>query len=243
MRVIRCESGGAVCREGTDRVFALLKKRPDAILGMATGNTMVPFYAEWVRRFRVEGVSFRRISTFNLDEYVGLPASHPASFRSFLAEYLYSKVDIDLSSTHVLDGCAKDLGAEGRRYEEEIRKAGGIDLQLLGIGQNGHIGFNEPGSPLDGRAHVVELAASTIAASRSAFPKGEEVPRQAVTIGVATILEARSILLLATGASKAEAIVAMVEGPQTAGCPASALQRHPNTTVLLDAPAARLLKR
>jgi glucosamine-6-phosphate deaminase len=204
---------------------------------------MEPVYDELARKHRKEGLDFSRCRTFNLDEYVGLRANDPSSYHFYMRERLFDRVNIDPRNTHLPDGTAKDLGAECKRYERLIADAGGIDLQLLGIGLNGHLGFNEPLSALRSRTRVELLSPETRAQNAPLFPKPTPVPRQAITMGVGTILEARRCLLLATGREKAEIVARAVEGPMTARIIASALQLHPYCTVILDAAAAGSLKR
>ncbi len=211
-----------------------VRLRPDSVLGLATGATPIPIYAELVRMHREEGLSFRRVSTFNLDEYVGLASDHPASYRRYMQEHLFGRVDLAPERTHVPDGLAQDIPACCARYEEQIRMAGGVDLQLLGLGQDGHIGFNEPSSSLASRTRLKTLTPHTVAANRPGFPPGEAVPRHVLTMGIGTIMEARRCLLVAFGARKASAVARMVEGPLTAMVPASMLQMHPCATIIVD---------
>jgi glucosamine-6-phosphate deaminase len=179
-------------------------------------------------------LSFARVTSFNLDEYCGLPADHPSTFLAYMREKLFSLVDIDASKAHLPDGSAVDPDAVAAAYEASIAKAGGIDLQLLGIGQNGHIGFNEPGSPAISRTRRVSLSPLTLAANAADFPSGEMPPPHAITMGIATILEAREIILLATGAGKAAALEAAINGPVSENCPASFLRLHPHVTIVCD---------
>ncbi len=238
MKVLICASAADAIARAARQVVATIAAKPGAALGLATGATFAPVYAALVAAHRAGEVSFARVASFNLDEYVGLPAAHPQSYRSEMRRMLFDHVDIDPARAHLPDGNAADPDAEAARYDRAIAAAGGIDLQLLGLGVNGHIGFNEPSSSLGSRTRTKDLAPPTIAANRRFFPAGEEPPRQSITMGVATIMEARDILLLATGAAKAAALRATVEGPVTAFCPASALQFHPRVTVLCDEAAA-----
>jgi glucosamine-6-phosphate deaminase len=229
---------GFVAHLVTERLAA----EPRLVLGLATGQTFMAVYQRLVGAFGGGAVSFAAATSFNLDEYAGLPADHPASYHAFMRRCLFDHVDIDPARAHLPDGMAGDLDAEAARYEAAIRAAGGIGLQLLGIGENGHIGFNEPGAAFLSRTRVVDLDASTRKANSRFFPAGEEVPERALTMGVATILEAREIVLAATGARKAAAIQAALAGPVSPACPASNLHRHPRVTIVCDrAAAARLL--
>lgn len=216
------------------------KDRP--VLGLATGSTMEQVYTNLVARHRAGVLSFANTTTFNLDEYVGLSPDHPQSYRQTMEKLLFSHVDVDPSAHHLPRGDAPDPHVESERYEAAIAFDGGIDLQLLGIGQNGHIGFNEPTSSLGARTRIKTLTRSTREANARFFDHPDEVPRYAITMGIATILDARHAVLLATGSSKAAAVARMVEGPLGADCPATALQMHPKATVIVDRNAASELR-
>jgi glucosamine-6-phosphate deaminase len=235
------DAAAAIARAG-DIVARALRARPDMVLGLATGGTMLPLYDDLVARHETDGLSFARATTFNLDEYVGLSPDHPCSYHRYMREAFFDRVDLDLARTHLPRGDAPDPQAEARAYEARIAAAGGIDLQILGLGRNGHIGFNEPTSSLGSRTRIKTLTDDTRQANRRYFASFEATPRYAITTGVATILDARATLLLATGAAKSEAVARMVEGPLGAACPASALQLHPAATVILDAEAAGELR-
>ncbi len=222
-----------------DRYEALLKAKPDAILGGATGSTPLGLYAELVRRNKAGKISFKDVKTFNLDEYVGLDGSHDQSYRYFMNKNLFEQIDIDIANTHVPSGIVTENCAD---YDKEIEAAGGIDLQLLGIGVDGHIGFNEPGTPLDSLTHVVELEESTRVANSRFFKSIDEVPTHAVTMGIKTVMNARAIILMAIGKSKAEIIAKTLQGPICTEVPASILQLHPFVEFYLDPEAAALLK-
>jgi len=219
------------------RLARALQERPALRLGLATGNTFVPIYAALVALHRAGGFSFAEAMSFNLDEYIGLSRGHPASFAAYMHRHLFDHVDLPANNGRLPD-VHGDIDAACRQYEAAIAAAGGIDLQVLGIGRNGHIGFNEPGSSLDSRTRQVELSASTREANRRDFPAGESVPPAAVTMGLGTILAAREILLVATGSAKKAALQTAFRLPPSADCPASALQGHPNITVFCDAAAA-----
>lgn len=221
-----------------DVLAAAIQKSPQIVLGLATGRSMVGVYARLVEAHRAGELSFSRVKSFNLDEWCGIAPDHPASFAAYMRHHLFGHVDIAPAAWHL--PATGDPGA-GQAYEAAIAAAGGIDVQLLGIGRNGHIGFNEPGSALTSRTRIVTLDASTRAAAAADFPPGESVPETAITMGVATILEARHIVLLATGAAKAEALAAALQGPQTPANPASFLRGHPRVTIVADAEAAACL--
>jgi glucosamine-6-phosphate deaminase len=219
-----------------------LRANPRCVLGLATGNTMEAVYRHLVRKHREHKLDFSGCTTFNLDEYVGLPPSSPNSYRYFMNEHLFMRVNLRLENTHLPDGRAADLGAECRRYESLIARSGGIDLQLLGIGRSGHIGFNEPLSALRSRTREKALTPTTIRQNAPLFGGEDKVPRRAITMGVGTILDAKRCLLLATGGEKAGIIAQAVEGPITSMVSASALQLHPRATVIVDESAASQLK-
>jgi glucosamine-6-phosphate deaminase len=229
-----------VCAAGADELARLVARKPDAVLGLPTGATPRPLYAELVRRCRAGGLSLARATTFNLDEYVGVGPEHPGSFRHYMEEALFRHVDLPAERAHVPDGLAADVPAACAAYEAAIATAGGLDLVLLGLGEDGHVAFNEPTSSLASRTRLKTLSAASRAANQAAFGR-EPVPSHVVTIGIATILEARRCLLLAHGARKAPALAAMVEGAVTSRVPASALQLHPCATVLCDEAAAAQL--
>ena len=232
----------AACARAADLVEQMVRTKPDAVLALPAGNTPRPVYAELVRRHREQGLSFARATAFTLDEYAEIAADHHASFRRYLSETFYRHVDLPRAAAHAPDATAADLDTECARYEGAIAASGGIDLCLLGVGGNGHIAFNEPGSPFDSRTRIVTLADDSRIAVAAAFG-GEPVPARALTIGIATILAARRCVLLAYGGSKADVIAGAVEGPATPLLPASALQLHPDATIILDAAAASRLRR
>lgn len=215
--------------------------RAGGVLGLATGSTPTPTYQELIRRHAEEGLSFANCKAFLLDEYCGLPKTHPESYYATIRRELTSHIDIPDAKVHSLDGLATDPESAAEAYERAIRSAGGVDVQILGIGSNGHIAFNEPGSPLDSRTRVIDLHPQTIADNARFFDSEADVPRRALTQGIGTIMEAKNIVLIATGANKADAVRALTQGPVTVDCPASVLQRHENVTVILDEAAARKL--
>ena len=247
LRSKRFETPAAAARELADEVCSLILDRrakgQATVLGLATGHTPLPFYAELVRRHHGEGFSFANVTTFNLDEYLGLPSSHPASYRTFMHRHLFDHVDIAPDHIHLPDGMTPEeaLAYHCAAYEQAIQQAGGIDMQILGIGRSGHIGFNEPGSPRDSRTRVVRLDERTRHDNSPAFASLAEVPTCAITIGCGTILEARRIRLLASGPGKAEIVRQALTGPVTDRISASFLQQHPDTCFLLDREAAAAL--
>jgi len=214
---------------------------PDTVLGLATGSTMLKVYEVLVRMHKEQGLDFSLVRTFNLDEYVGIPTESPNSYTQYMNRYLFSQINIDKRNTHLLDGTAKDLDAECARYEDLIKHCGGIDLQLLGIGQDGHIGFNEPMSALYSRTREKSLTPQTIA-QNSIYFKDMAMPHRALTMGVGTILDCKKLVLLATGYPKADVVAKAVEGPITSMVTASAIQLHPYCRVVTDDGAGSLLK-
>ena len=239
MEVIILPDGDAIAALAADAVCVLLQRKPDAVLGLATGGSPTALYDELVRRYHAGSVTFSAATGFTLDEYVGLPVGHPESYRNVIDRNLGSRVDFTPGAIRSPDGLAGDILAECASFEAEIRRAGGIDLQILGIGTDGHIGFNEPGSSLSSRTRIKSLTRQTrIDNSRYFGGDPEAVPVHCLTQGLATILEARHIVLLATGAGKAEAVHRLVEGAVTARWPASVLQHHEHVTVLVDEAAA-----
>ena len=226
------------------RIIAqLVRRKPDAVLGLATGSTPLATYRALIHMHREEGLDFSRVTTFNLDEYVGLPPEHPQSYHAFMEEHLFRHLNIPRERIHIPNGLAADVPAECAAYESAIVAAGGIDLQLLGIGTDGHIGFNEPSSSLASRTRIKTLTAQTRQDNARFFGSAAEVPLHVITMGVGTIMATRQVLLLAFGERKAQAIAAAVEGPITAMNPASILQMHPVAKCLADEPAAAKLAR
>lgn len=218
-----------------------LRAKPDLVLGCATGRTMESVYDE-LARLHQEGLDFSECRTFNLDEYVGLATSDSRSYHAYMRERLFERVNLNPANTHLPDGTAPDLEAEARRYEAQIALAGGIDLQLLGLGEAGHIGFNEPLSSLMSRTREKALTLTTREQNASFFGGADHVPTRALTMGVGTILEAREIVMVVTGAKKASILAKATEGPITAMISATALQLHPNCKVVIDEAAARELQ-
>ncbi|GAA3803987.1 glucosamine-6-phosphate deaminase [Nocardioides panacisoli] len=244
MEVVPLPSVEDVAVLAADTVEALVRTRPAAVLGLATGSTPLPTYRELIRRHRAgTAPAYDDVRCFTLDEYVGLPAGHPESYRSTIARELTDDLGIAEDRVQGPDPSPEGLATAGERYEDALREAGGVDLQVLGIGSDGHLAFNEPGSSLGSSTRIKTLTERTRRDNARFFGGPEEVPRHVLTQGLGTILRARHLLLLATGAGKAEALAAAVEGPLTAQCPASVLQLHPHVSVLADEAAAAGLAR
>lgn len=224
-------------------IEALLRARPDAVLGLATGSSPLPIYDELVRLHVEQGLSFARAKAFTLDEYVGLPPDHPQRYRNVIEHEFAERVDFASTAVHGLDGLAEDLRSASAAYEDAITEAGGVDIQILGIGTDGHVGFNEPGSSLASRTRIKTLTEQTRADNARFFGGDiDQVPQHCLTQGLATIMQARHIVLIATGRAKAQAIHQLVEGPVSAMWPATILQHHPHVTVLVDNAAASRLQ-
>ena len=242
MRVVVAQSVDDAARVVADRVERFITAAPSPALGLATGETMEPVFAELAQRHHEQGLSFAGVHVYLLDEYVGLDPEDPRAFGSIVHRLLTSRVDLRSGAIHGPDPHAADLDAECARYERQVREAA-IGLQLLGIGSNGHIAFNEPGTPLDSTTRVVELSERTRADNARCFPDGQAPPARAITQGIATIGAARELLLVACGEHKAQAVARAVEGPVTPEVPASAIQPHPDATVVLDPDAAARLRK
>lgn len=228
-------------RRAADMIAAQLIVDPTSTLGLATGSTPIGLYSCLVEDFEADRISFEGAVTFNLDEYRGLAGDHEQSYRHFMQRHLFDHVDICPEATHVPDGAAADADAACASYEDAIAEAGGIDLQLLGLGHNGHIGFNEPADQFPVRTHLVQLAQSTIDANSRLFDSVDDVPREACTMGIGAIMRARAILVVASGIDKAQIVRDAFFGPVTPRVPASILQLHPNVTIVVDAEAGSLL--
>ncbi len=242
MKIRRFESPRGAARALARHMVHAVADRPDLVLGLPTGRTPVLLYAELVRRYRAGEVDFSRVRTFNLDEFLGIAPSDPRSYRTFMARHLFDHVNLERRRIHFLDGTAADPDDECRRYERAIARAGGIDLMLLGLGANGHIGFNEPAASLVGATHPATLTAATRRANAALFGNDRrQVPARALSMGMATILRARRIVLLATGTSKARMVDRLVTGPITPLLPASFLQLHRCAEVWIDRAAAASL--
>jgi glucosamine-6-phosphate deaminase len=243
MLLILKQNSDEIGREAARVVAHAVGRNPALRLGLATGSTMVGMYQELVRLHRKEQLDFSRVVTFNLDEYLGLPSDHPQSFHHFMRQNFFAQVNVTPGNIHVPDGSVRrNYQQYCADYEQAIQNAGGIDLQILGIGRNGHIGFNEPTSSLGSRTRLKVLSKETIEDNRKFFAAEEEIPQCAITMGIGTILEAKRILLLASGSSKATAIAKAIEGPLTASVTASALQLHGDVTFIVDREAGAQLK-
>jgi len=244
MEIVVCKTKEEASKLAAALITAAVKKNPKTVLGLATGSTPVLMYNEMAKAVKAKKVSYKEVKSWNLDEYYGLAPTHEQSYRYFMNENLFKKIDIQLKNTHVLNGLAKDPEKECKAYEAQIKRAGGIDIQVLGIGSDGHIAFNEPGTSLTSRTSVVYLTPSTIKDNARLFFNGklDEVPTRALSMGVGTICEAKKIVLLAFGENKQDAVKGMVEGGVTQFCTASALQMHPDAWVFCDEAAAKKLK-
>jgi len=244
MEVIICKDRVAQAQYAAGIIRHQVESKPNSVLGLATGSTPEDTYRLLVKAHQEDGLNFSGVTTFNLDEYLGLPRDHEQSYYWFMHDRLFNHINVRPENVNLPDGMAADPEAACAQYEEKIRAAGGIDLQLLGIGGDGHIAFNEPGSSLASRTRVKTLTEQTIKDNAGLFFNGneDEVPRFAITMGVGSILDARHCLLLATGARKADVIKAMIEGPVSSAVTASALQLHPRVTVVLDEEAASKLE-
>jgi glucosamine-6-phosphate deaminase len=227
-----CEDYAALSQRAASILLGAIRENPRAVLGLPTGRTPIGMYDRVIADCNRQYHCFRDVTTFNLDEYAGIPGDHPGSYCTYMKQHLFDHVDIDRANFHIPNGDAPDLGAECARYENEIAAAGHLGLTFLGLGQNGHIGFNEPGTPFDSRTRVVELSHSTRIANADLFADGR-VPTHAITIGIGTILDSKRIVLLASGASKREAIERLRGGEITEEFPASALWKHGDVTVLV----------
>lgn len=242
MEIIIQDNSEAASVAAARLVARLVREKPDAVLGLATGSTPLMLYRELVRLHHEEGLDFSRVTTFNLDEYIGLPREHAQSYYTFMWENLFSKINISPEQVHIPDGMTADVPAACAAYEQAIAAAGGIDLQVLGIGSDGHVGFNEPTSSFASRTRIKTLTRQTLK-DNARFFEGDEnkVPHHCITMGIGTIMDARGVLLLAFGEKKADAVAAMVEGPVAAVVPASILQHHPRAKVFIDEAAASKL--
>jgi glucosamine-6-phosphate deaminase len=232
-----------VSQLASDWIQQVITEKPSAVLGLATGSTPIGTYQELIRRYQAGKLDFSNVKTFNLDEYYGLKSDHPQSYHSFMKEKLFNHINIQEQNIYIPSGTPKDVVEYCRSYEQKIDEVGGIDLQILGIGQNGHIGFNEPANELQPDTHLVRLASETIEANARFFEREEDVPRFAITMGIQTILKAKNLLLLVTGKGKAEIVQKLFDSGITTDIPASLLKLHPNVTVLVDQEAGSLVQK
>lgn len=240
MKIIVADSYEEMSAIGAEVILQTVREKPDCTLGLATGTTPLGMYRLLIEAFRSGRTSFRRVKTVNLDEYVGLRADNENSYAYFMRNRLFQDIDIDLQNTHIPDGSVSDLSAECERYTKLLQSMP-RDVQVLGLGSDGHIGFNEPGAPFDGHTHITALDQRTVQDNARLFRDISEVPSRAVTMGIADIMQAKRILMLANGKNKAEAVWGMVRGEVTEAVPASVLQRHPDVIAVFDREAAALL--
>jgi glucosamine-6-phosphate deaminase len=241
VKVICARDYDQMCSFAARFVVRRVRENPDVVLGLATGRTMIGFYKSVAARHQAGECSFARVTTFNLDEYVGLPEDDPASYHAYMKREFVERTDVRPDAVHVPYGNAPDVVAAASAYEEAIEAAGGIEIQLLGIGGNGHVAFNEPGSSLASRTRVKRLTPETVHANAPEFGGARDVPRYVMTMGIGTIMDARIVFLLASGRDKAQAVANLVEGPISAWWPASVLQMHRHAFVVVDPGAASLL--
>lgn len=234
MKIYKVKDYEELSRKAADIIAAQVIMKPDCVLGLATGSTPIGAYANLVKMYEEGTLDFSQVSTINLDEYKGLDGSNDQSYRYFMNHHLFSKVNIDMARTHVPDGTQNDSDKACSDYNAIIQKLGGADLQLLGLGHNGHIGFNEPADHFPKETHCVDLAESTIQANKRFFADEADVPRQAYTMGVQTILQAKMVLVVVGGQDKAEILNQVINGPVTPMVPASILQFHPNAVIVAD---------
>lgn len=242
MRLIRAQDYNEASRHAGNFIFAQILTKPDCVLGLATGSTPCGTYARLVELYHNGDLDFSGVTTVNLDEYVGLPVEHYESYRSFMNRNLFDHVNIRHSNTYLPNGLSRALKKECENYEEQIKSLGGIDLQLLGIGHNGHIGFNEPSDTFTANTHCVTLTKSTIQANARFFDSSKEVPKRAISMGIRTIMQARKLLLLVTGTEKAQILYDALFGPITPQVPGSIVQLHPDLIVVADSDALQIIE-
>lgn len=223
------------------RLGSLIQQQPYAVLGLATGSTMVPVYEQLMHQVMTNNMDVSHLKTFNLDEYIGLGADHPQSYHYYMRQHLFNRLAFAQHQTFLPDGLCTDLQLQCENYSAEIARADGIDLQLLGIGSNGHIGFNEPGTSFESTTHVVDLSEQTRIDNGRFFANQAEVPTQAITLGLRDIMEAKEILLIATGESKAQVMADLYQSEISEAMPASIIKKHPNAMIMVDEAAAQLL--
>ena len=241
MRIIKVRNKENLHRQTANVIASQIILKPDSVLGLATGSTPEGTYQQLIQLYQSGDLDFSHVRTFNLDEYVGISAKHPQSYAYFMRSKLFDQINIDLSRTHIPDGMVSNSSRECEHYDELVQKAGGIDLQLLGLGPNGHIGFNEPGISWTRETHRVKLSDATIDANQRFFPSRDEVPRYAYTLGIQGIMQARHILMIVSGESKAQIVYDAFFGHITPRIPASILQLHPHFTLIVDQEAGNLI--
>ncbi len=242
MEIIIAKNYRELSRLAAEAVIRQIRRKPRTVLGLPTGHTPIELYHDLVAAYQTKKISFRYVSTFNLDEYVGLNQTDPRGYHSYMRKNLFSKVDLKPENEHILDGRASNVKKECARFEAQLRKVGGIDLLILGIGKDGHIGFNEPGSKINSKTRTVKLSESTRRANAKYFGSAAKVPRRALTMGIGTIMQAKKIILLAHGKEKAAIVKQALSGKISAKIPASFLRQHRNLIVILDKAAASKLK-
>ncbi|WP_040209965.1 glucosamine-6-phosphate deaminase [Clostridium polynesiense] len=243
MKITVVKDYDEMSREAAEFMAQTIKEKNNAVLGLATGSTPEGLYSELIKKYKNGELDFSNITTINLDEYVGLKGDHPQSYRYFMNDKLFNHININKANTYVPNGLAENIEEECRNYDKRIEKLGGIDIQLLGIGNNGHIAFNEPEEELSASTHLTGLTQSTIEANSRFFDSMEEVPKTALTMGIGTILRSKKILLVASGESKAEVVAKMVSGKITTKVPATMLQLHSDVTLIIDEAAAKLINK
>lgn len=241
MNIIIVKNYEEMSKKAAHLFVAQLLNKPNSVLGLATGSTPMGLYKELIKFYNEGMISFKHTRAFNLDEYIGLPSNHPQSYRYFMATHFFEHVDMPLENQFIPSGVSNDSEFEALNYDRLITQVGGIDLQVLGIGRNGHIGFNEPDLKFEARTHVVKLDDQTLKDNARFFEHLEDVPHHAISMGVKTIMQSRGIVLLASGKEKSEAVQKMLSGNITPELPASVLQLHPNVTAIFDEDAASLL--
>jgi glucosamine-6-phosphate deaminase len=242
MKVIEVNEYTEMSHKAAEYIIEKVRQNPSITLGLATGGTPIGTYKNLILDHHKNGTTYKNVSTFNLDEYIGLSVDNKNSYRYFMNEQLFNHIDININNTHVPLGDIENTESECSRYEELIRKHCGIDLQIIGIGCNGHIGFNEPGTPFNSTTHIVQLAESTINANARFFNRVEDVPKSAITMGISTLLKCREILLFVSGENKKEAMFKLLTGKVSESFPASVLKNHPNVTIITDQAAIGGLK-
>lgn len=242
MKTVVLSNYEAVSQYAAQKIIAGLLENPKVVLGLATGSTPIGVYQQIINQYRAEELDFSNVTTFNLDEYYPIAGTHPQSYRYFMQENLFDALNVKPEQIHLPNGEASDVEEECKRYEAAIEAAGGIDIQILGIGENGHIAFNEPGTPFGSLTHLVNLTENTLQVNSRFFNDISEMPKHALTMGIKSIMQSKKILLLATGERKAEVLAQAINGPVTEQLPASVLQLHPDVEFVIDEQAASKLK-